>query len=615
MRWLTLLLILSWLAAGESLSRDGVAVSLRLEQDAGGPVIAATFTPLDHTPPLHLYSKDLVEGQGGYPTNLELGPGAPVRARGPLSDDQPVHELQGLKVYPNGAAVTLRLPVTRPPGSDEVPIPLLISFMACTEELCLRPVMRARLSLGIPGDGTAQTEPVPVENPIAAPPRRVVEPVADVGPIRWRTPATPAEAEALIREAHAAGKAAILDFTGPSCVNCQLMAKTVLRLPAVAQAWNAQVPIKIDTDPPHDDLAAWQQERFKTQNRPLYIRLAADGSEARWDRVFAPGDAATLGRLMAFLQAGTSTAGDNTGSGGSWGEFILLAILGGLFTLVMPCTYPMIPFTVNVFTKQAASGARLLPLAGFYALGIIACFIGVGILVTGVFGASLTTLAGHPLTNLLIGLLFAVLGLSLLGVFFLQPPAWLQGLAGGSRGGYLGSLLMGLTFAITAFTCTAPFAGAVLAAGVSHGAWGAAVLGMAIYSGTIAVPFFLLALSPGLLKRLPRAGAWMNEFKTIGGLVEIAAAFKFLAICDFAWGWQLIGRTTTLVVWSVASLAIAGYIVGWWRQSGDEPVVRRGFARVGFGLLFAGLGLWLGAGLFGVNLGLIESFFPGDAAP
>jgi thiol:disulfide interchange protein DsbD len=105
---------------------------------------------------------------------------------------------------------------------------------------------------------------------------------------------------------------------------------------------------------------------------------------------------------------------------------------------------------------------------------------------------------------------------------------------------------MGLTFAVTAFTCTAPFAGAVLAQAVALGTWGTAVAGMAVYSAAIAVPFIALALSPGLLRRMPRAGAWMAEVKTVGGLVELAAALKFLVICDLHWGWGLFGRASGL---------------------------------------------------------------------
>lgn len=627
MRTLLVVLLATLALAGESsLTRNAVTVTLAVERDAGGPVIAATFTPARQQPPLHLYAVDLPEDGPGMPTRIELAAGAPVRARGPLRADQPTRLLHDIPVYPDSTAVTVRLPITAPPGTGLVPVEVLVTYMACSEEACLVPVQRAPLTIAVPGDGSLPTaapalDPAAVREAVRAEVaqaearlvrtlREELERVRDPGAIRWRRPATPAEAEALIREAHAAGKAALLDFTGPSCVNCQLMAKTVFRLPAVAQAWNAALPIEIDTDPPHDALAAWQQERFGTQARPLYMRLAPDGGQTRWDRIFSPSDAATVERFTAFLR-GTG-AGDAGGTGGGWGEFILLAVFGGLFTLVMPCTYPMIPFTVNVFTKQAAAGARLLPLAAFYALGIIACFVGLGVAITGVFGASLASLAGHPVTNLLIGLLFAVLGLSLLGAFFLQPPAFLQGLAGGSRGGYVGALLMGLTFAVTAFTCTAPFAGAVLAAGVSHGAWGTAVLGMAIYSGVIALPFFLLALAPGMLKRLPRAGAWMNEFKVVGGLIEIAAAFKFLAIVDHAWGWGVIGRTLSLAVWAAISLAIAVYVLGWWRHDGDDRIEHVGLGRLAGAIAFATLALWFASGLMGNRLGLIESFFPGD---
>ncbi len=604
-----LLAVLGW--TGEAaLFRQGVGVEVSVSSDAGGPVLVAVFTPKAQEPPLHLYSKDLDPATGGgWPTRLELAPGAPVQARGPLSDDRPTHLLDGLAVYPEGATVTLRLPISAPPGRSLVPV--LVSYMACTRLSCNIPVQRAPLSVLVEGSGVAAPV-LPRPEPVAIP---VPRPAIVVNAIAWQRPADRAALEALLREAKAAGRPVLLDFTGPSCVNCQLMAKTVFRLPAVTQAIGGLLAIEIDTDPPHDDFAAWQQERFATQNRPLYVRLAADGGEARWDRVFAPTDAATLARFLAFLHDGASAAGDASGAPDGLGRFILLAILGGLFTLLMPCTYPMIPLTVNVFAKQAAAGRRLLPLALFFGGGIIACFVGLGVLITGVFGASLATLAGHPLTNLVIGAMFAVLGLSLLGVFFLRLPSWMGGLAGGAGGGYVGALLMGLTFAITAFTCTAPFAGAVLAAGVSSGAWGAAVGGMALYSATIAIPFVGLALSPGLLARIPRAGAWMNEFKVVGGLIEIAAAFKFLAICDYAWHWGLIGRTSTLVVWTAIALACSSYIAGWWRHDGDERVEHLGADRLVGAIVFLALAIWLGAGVGGLNLGFVEAFFPGDAAP
>ena len=631
---LAILSALLWPAvAGEALAtlhRDGVTVTIHLEMVEGPEAeLVATFTPDQAEPPLHIYSKDLV-GEVGFPTRLTLKPGSPVQVAGPLRADKETHLLDGLPVYPAGP-VTVYRPVTLPWSRDGAPVEvtLLLSWMACSTANCLMPVEDAPVNVRLPSLKRADA---PIAQPVntealaeavraalieerAATRQSVQEAVASAlirersdhsSVIRWRHVTTVAEAEALIAEARARKIAAVLDFTGPSCVNCQRMAKTVLRQPEVAAAWNRGLPIEISTDPPHQELAAWQQQRFKSQARPLYVRLATDGTETRWSEVFAPDDRAAQARFLTFLAGGS---GSDAGIGQGFWQFIILAMLGGLFTLIMPCTYPMIPFTVNFFAKQAAAGQRIMPLAAFYSLGIIACFVGLGVLVTGVFGASLATLAGHPLTNLLIAGLFLFFGLSLLGAFFLHLPG-LENALGGGRGGYLGALLMGLTFAVTAFTCTAPFAGTVLAQAVTTGAWSRPVLGMAVYAGTIAVPFFLLALSPGVLQRLPRAGAWMNEFKAVGGVVEVAAAFKFLVICDVAWNWGLIGRASTVAWWAASALFIGIYVLGLVRLPGDAKIAEAGPWRILTALAFLALGLWLAAGLAGLDLGVIESFFP-----
>jgi thiol:disulfide interchange protein DsbD len=154
-----------------------------------------------------------------------------------------------------------------------------------------------------------------------------------------------------------------------------------------------------------------------------------------------------------------------------------------------------------------------------------------------------------------------------------------------------------------------------LSQAVVTNSWGRAVIGMAVYASAIAIPFFILAMSPGLLKKIPRAGAWMNEFKVVGGLVEIAAALKFLTICDATWEWGIIGRSFTLASWSAVSLVIAVYVLGKLRFNGDSDVAQVGVSRLMIALTFLALGIWFASGLAGNNLGLFESFFPGDAVP
>jgi thiol:disulfide interchange protein len=633
-----------------SLHKNGVTVEITVDQvEQGHAVLVATFTPDAKADPLHLYGMELT-GDIGKPTLIEIKPGEAVHATGPAVASLKTHPLPGddpVPVFPPGP-VTLRLPIALASAGDGAPHPttVLVTYMACTEHFCLIPVSQAPLVVqlptvagtgGIGGPGHADAPGGPTglsadqvraavhaeleaERPLlvaeaAAAVARASDRSANEHGIHWSHPSTVAEIEGLIATAHAAGKRVLLDFTGPSCLNCQTMEKTVFRVPAVVAAWNHAQAVSVNTDPPNDALADWQQRVFHTQNRPLYVRLDTDGKQERWNEVFDPADHPAMDRFLAFLSGG---GGSDLGTGRSAGEFVWLALLGGLFTLLMPCTYPMIPFTVNFFAKQASAGRKLVPLATFYAFGIIGCFVGLGVLITGVLGANLSTVSGHPVTNLVIAILFLVLGLSLLGLFLLRLPAGLEDRIGGGRGGYLGALIMGLTFAITAFSCTAPFAGSVLAAAVASGnanGWLRAVIGMAIYSSAIAVPFFLLAISPTALHKLPKAGAWMNEFKIVGGLLEIAAALKFLAICDNAWGWGIVGRTFTIASWAAICALIGVYVLGRVRLHGDQPIAEIGLGRVFLALPFLALALWFTAGLAGANLGRVEGFFPGDAAP
>lgn len=155
MRPIALLVLAVLLGAAEPLQRAGVGVAVACEADAGGPVLVARFTPQVQDPPLHLYAIDLPPGGGGLATCLELEPGAAIRPRGQLSADQQVQVLDGLRVYPEGATVVLRLPVDAPAGRDPLSVGVLVSYMACSRSSCLMPVQRARLVVQVPGSVSA----------------------------------------------------------------------------------------------------------------------------------------------------------------------------------------------------------------------------------------------------------------------------------------------------------------------------------------------------------------------------------------------------------------------------------------------------------------------------
>ena len=581
--------------------------------------------PLD--PPHHFYDMDLPPTSfSGLATNVVFPAEASPPLAGAWQADKPTHLHLDLSIYADGPlTLTRRIGL----GSEPLATAAILDYMACSADACRPAVTGLEVPIVLPSAASfgvavydpasfaqpIQSSPAPLaderENPAAVvslPPASTLTPeprskaVESDGKIAWLHPTNVAELEGMIAEAHAAGLPALLDFTGPSCVNCQVMAKTVFQLDPIRAAWNAGVPIEINTDA-YAVLGQWQVEQFNTATRPLYVHVSVAGESTLWQRaIFGVNDRQQVNELDQFLRTGLAQGGaeEDQASAGWWG-FIALALAGGLFTLVMPCTYPMIPLTVNFFVKQSENGRSLFPLAAAYALGIEIFFILIGVVVAILFQGAIGSFAGSPWINAVIGVAFVVLGLSLLDVFFLRLPTSFNKLLGGGSGGYIGALLMGLTFAITAFTCTAPFAGAVLASGVNGEGWARPVIGMAIYASVIAVPFFVLAMMPGVLARLPRAGSWMHEFKVAGGIIEIAAAFKFLAIADFAWGWGIFTRDITLLAWSVFSLALAAYILGWWRMQGDQKVETVGVLRLFLALAVAMLGVWLLAGYWDVK--------------
>ncbi|MBI4583613.1 MAG: hypothetical protein HY717_06295 [Planctomycetes bacterium] len=250
--------------------------------------------------------------------------------------------------------------------------------------------------------------------------------------------------------------------------------------------------------------------------------------------------------------------------------FILSAIGWGLFTLLMPCTYPMIPITISYFTKQAdLRKASAMPMALCYGAGIVADFILIGVLV----GPVIMTFAQKWYFNLLLGLLFIIFALSLFGLFEIRLPSSFLGLSARAsrQGGYAGVFFLGATLVITSFTCTAPFVGTLLGTGAQAKSIPAIILGMAVFGATMAAPFAALALFPTVLKKLPKTGEWMQTLKVGLGFLELAASFKFFSNVDVVFQWQILPRELFLFIWAAIAFAAAIFLLGMVPLKAEKP--------------------------------------------
>ena len=327
--------------------------------------------------------------------------------------------------------------------------------------------------------------------------------------------------------------------------------------------------------------------------------------------------------------------------------FIIFSLGMGFLALLTPCVFPMIPITVSFFTKLGEQQdkesiskdwsnapinslkAILYPItplkaALIYALGIIIIFTLLGLVLALTLGASgASIIATNPWINLLIGLLFIFFAFSLFGYYELQAPQFLTkySLKQESKSGYTGILFMSLTFTLVSFTCTAALVGTLLVA-ASQGEYFWPIIGMLSFSAAFASPFFLLALFPQYLAKLPKSGGWLNSVKVIMGFLELAAAFKFISNSDLVWNWNVFDREVVLLIWTIIIFLIALYSLGFILFPHDTKPNKISFRRkVLFSLSFI-FSIYLSTGLFTnkvfagessilkITSGLVESYLP-----
>jgi thiol:disulfide interchange protein len=303
---------------------------------------------------------------------------------------------------------------------------------------------------------------------------------------------------------------------------------------------------------------------------------------------------------------------------GSFALFLWLAATMGALALLTPCVFPMVPITVSYFSqREHSSRAGAIGNALLYAGGIVGAFSGIGLGASLLFGAGgLNRFAADPVLNLGIAVVFAGFALSLFGLVHIALPArlvnWLDAQARSSRLGRTSTtLLMGATFAITTLTCTAPFVGTLLVS-TAQGDWRWPAAGLVMFSSVLALPFFVLALVPRALSRLPRSGTWMQTMKGTLGFIELAAAFKFLSNADLVLGWGVFTRSVVLASWCALGLALTAYLLGvrFGSPSGGRDRGVRAHRHVVPAVLATAVTVWLATGLRGARMGELESFLP-----
>ena len=292
---------------------------------------------------------------------------------------------------------------------------------------------------------------------------------------------------------------------------------------------------------------------------------------------------------------------DNTRDKSSLWAIFIAGFIGGFAALLMPCIFPMLPFTVSYFTKSSHSKGKAVIHASIYGLSIVAIYVLLGILITVIFGAdALNSLSTNGIFNFAFFALLVLFAFSFFGAFELSLPSSLANKLDrkADRGGLIGLFFMAATLAVVSFSCTGPIVGTLLVQAASMGQLLGPAIGMLGFALALAIPFTLFATFPGLLKSLPSSGGWLSSVKITLGFLELALALKFLSNVDLAYHWNWFDREVFLSLWIVIFGLLGFYLLGKIRFPGDSPLQTISLPRMVLSMIVLSFTLYMVPGLW-----------------
>ena len=215
---------------------------------------------------------------------------------------------------------------------------------------------------------------------------------------------------------------------------------------------------------------------------------------------------------------------------------LLTAYGGGLLTSLTPCFYPLIPLVIAyVGGRGERSKGRAFGLSSFFVLGLSVTYSALGAIasLTGMMFGQIQT---SPWTYLIVGNIILLLALSMLDVYQIRLPQFLQAKGTKQRKkGFLGAFLLGLSSGFIAAPCTAPVLGGILTYVASRQNVLFGTILLFVFSLGMGTLLIVLGSFTGVLTSLPKSGKWMVIIKKGLGWLMLAMAEYFLIQAGKFW--------------------------------------------------------------------------------
>lgn len=301
--------------------------------------------------------------------------------------------------------------------------------------------------------------------------------------------------------------------------------------------------------------------------------VGSEPADAAPAQALAEADAQRTGGLGTDGEAAALDAGVPASVGVGLLVALLFAFLGGVLLNLMPCVFPVLAIKVLKFVEHGGGDTGLARRHGYaFAAGVLVTFWLLAGLLLALRAGGQSLGWGFQLQSPLfvagLALLIFTLALGMSGLF--EIGAGLTRLGNiGSGGGYGDSFLTGGLAVIVATPCTAPFMGA----GLGYALARPPLEGLAVFTALalgLALPYVVLASAPGLLRRLPRPGAWMETLK------QFLAFPLYATVIWLVWvfGQQTGINAIAMLLFGLTLIALSGWLVQRSRTA-RRPVLSR----------------------------------------
>jgi thiol:disulfide interchange protein DsbD len=449
----------------------------------------------DIRPGWHTYWRN--PGDSGGATTLDWKLPAGVTAGDiiwPLPERQPIATLvnygySGVVYLPVAIAVPADAPVGR-----ALQLQVTARFLVCSDEMCVPDDLDLELDVPV-RDGVAPADPehgAAIEAAMASAPQRAgIDArigLAD-GVLTLTATGGPLAGGRIERAWFLPFRGGVIDHAAPQAGSRGPDGLTLVLKPGgvlAAAGLNAAVDGVLVVDGKGYEISA-------TPGQPL---SGADGQGAITDVEVTAGSTG----IMAVLQAA------------------LFAFLGGIILNLMPCVFPILAMKAAALARVGGDRAEARRDGLGFLAGVLIAFLALAALLLALRAGGQAVGWGFqlqaPAVTAGLSLLMLAVALNLSGVFAIG--AGLQGVGGplSRLPGWAGAVFTGVLAVAVAAPCTAPFMAFALGAALLM-PWPLALTVFLMLGLGFALPFVVASLSPGLIRRLPRPGPWMDRLRQI----------------------------------------------------------------------------------------------------